>query len=241
MNVVHATYETAKELVWPTRCAVCDEPGFILCESCAANLRFIDLCYACPKCGASGGRVQCTECNEIMVEANGFAEYPLDQFRSCCILNEDARKIITTYKDGTELRLAPVIAEIMARYFEPSWTQQNALITYIPSSKEAMTRRGFSHMQKIAGELSNKINLEAASMFEALSTNDQRELGRKERVLNMASKFKIKKGLQVPQARPIVVIDDVSTTGTTIMCAANSLKRAGFETVYGLSFARVMN
>ena len=238
---MQATYETAKELVWPTRCAVCDEPGFVLCGECASNLRFIDLCYACKKCGASGGRVQCTECNEIMVEANGFAEYPLDQFRSCCILNEDARKIITAYKDGTELRLAPVIAEIMARYFEPNWIEQNALITYVPSSKEALVRRGFSHMGKITKELSLLTNLDAACVFEALETSDQRELGRKERVTNMASKFKVRKGLHIPHARPIVVIDDVSTTGATIMCAANALKRAGFKKVYGLSFARVMS
>ncbi|MDO4841372.1 MAG: ComF family protein [Phoenicibacter congonensis] len=241
MDVMQATYETAKELVWPTRCAVCDEPGFVLCEECAANLRFIDLCHACKKCGASGGKVQCTECNDIMVLANGFAEYPLDQFRSCCILNEDARKIITAYKDRTELRLAPVIAKIMARYFEPAWIQKNALITYVPSSKEALVRRGFSHMGKIAKELSLLTNLETECVFEALATNDQRELGRKERVVNMASKFKVRKGLQIPHACPIVVIDDVSTTGATIMCAANALKRAGYETVYGLSFARVMN
>ena len=41
------------ETLYPTRCAVCDKPGAVLCGSCAAALPYIDALTACPRPSAS--------------------------------------------------------------------------------------------------------------------------------------------------------------------------------------------
>ena len=34
--------EALAETVWPTRCAICDTPGHVLCDSCRAALAYVD-------------------------------------------------------------------------------------------------------------------------------------------------------------------------------------------------------
>ena len=66
-----AAAQAVAETLWPTRCAICDEPGELLCERCKSELPFIDLWRACPICGAPWGHTQCTECNPVMLAATG--------------------------------------------------------------------------------------------------------------------------------------------------------------------------
>ena len=47
-----AAAQAVAETLWPTRCAICDEPGELLCERCRSEPPFIDLWRACPICGA---------------------------------------------------------------------------------------------------------------------------------------------------------------------------------------------
>ena len=239
MKIARATGELAKELLWPTRCAVCDAQGEVLCERCKQSLRYIDSNKACKRCGAFGGAKQCSECNNIVLEIVDVEEFPLDALRHAVILNEDARRIVTTYKDGTELRLSKEIALIMARYVEPAWMAQNAIVTFIPPTKEAVRRRGFNHMELIAKELCTLTHLQLANLFEVPESSDQRALTRKERIANMRQVLKPRK--RVAQVdRPVLIIDDVCTTGATMYSAATTLKNAGVACVYGLTFARVM-
>ena len=53
------------ETLWPTRCALCDTPGKLLCPRCARSLEFIDYYRACPRCGSPWGSLQCDRCNPV--------------------------------------------------------------------------------------------------------------------------------------------------------------------------------
>ena len=241
MNIARTTFDIAKELLWPTRCAICDAPGEVLCEECKAKLRYIDSNKACKRCGAFGGAKQCSECNDIMLELIDIDVFPLTELRHAVILNEDARRIVTTFKDSTELRLAPEIASIMARYVEPAWVKESAVVTFIPPTKEAIRRRGFNHMEMIAKELCKITKLQLANLFETPESTDQRALVRKERIKNMKSVLTANACVSQIGERPVLIVDDVCTTGATIYSAASTLKTAGTSTIYGLTFARVMN
>lgn len=241
MSLLHTTSEIAKELLWPTRCAVCDAPGEVLCQKCKRGLRYVDSNKSCKQCGAFGGSTQCSECNDIMLELNNCESFPLNELRHCVVLNEDARRVVTAFKDGSELRLANEIACVMARYVEPAWIKENAVVTFIPPTKEAVRRRGFNHMELIARELCKKTNLNYASLFETPESTDQRTLTRKERIANMKRVLVPKRILNNSFKRPVLIIDDVCTTGATIYSASSALRKAGFSTIWGLTFARVMN
>ena len=67
-EIVHQAAECAAEVLWPTRCALCDRPGSVLCPQCESSLHFIDAWQACPRCGAPFGRAVCTECNPVALK-----------------------------------------------------------------------------------------------------------------------------------------------------------------------------
>lgn len=231
--------ETAAETLWPTHCAICDAPGAVLCQECAERLDFIDACKACPICGAPYGKIQCTECNATMMASIGRSRPPMDKMAHCVTLDGDSRRLITMYKDHGEQRLAPLIAGYMARYIPPEWAVSAAHITYIPATKEALRRRGFDHMEKIARELSALTGSPAMRLFAPPASKDQRRLSRRKRIENMGCTLQLIPGCSVPPT--CLVIDDVCTTGSTLFAAADALKGAGCEKVYALTFGRVLD
>lgn len=59
--------EGLEELLWPTRCVLCDVPGTLLCEDCRLEIPYIDALHACPYCGQAYGKLACIDCNSFMV------------------------------------------------------------------------------------------------------------------------------------------------------------------------------
>ncbi|MEG0324645.1 MAG: double zinc ribbon domain-containing protein, partial [Raoultibacter sp.] len=72
--------ESLEETLWPTRCAVCDTLGTVLCDRCRQRLPYIDYWRSCPRCGAPFGFTQCTECNPVML--TGLPDHTLP-YASC--------------------------------------------------------------------------------------------------------------------------------------------------------------
>ncbi|KKU57490.1 MAG: Amidophosphoribosyltransferase-like protein [Candidatus Amesbacteria bacterium GW2011_GWA2_47_11b] len=66
----------------------------------------------------------------------------------------------------------------------------------------------------------------------------QNELKRKERVENVKGTFLINKKYRPLRPRPLLLFDDVWTTGSTIREAAKTLKKAGAREVWGLTITK---
>lgn len=229
-------FEVFTETLFPTRCAVCDAPGTPLCDRCAARLPYVDALLACPLCGAPFGRVQCTECNQVLLAPFGYERPPYDESVSACILTEKVRRIVTVYKDQGERSLARPMAAIMARYVPDRWRAATPAVAFIPATARARRRRGFDHAEHLARELSWILDMEMAPLLAMPKRLDQRKLSRMRRIDNMRSSLAILPGATVPPA--VLVVDDVCTTGSTLFAAADALRKGGARKIYGVTFAR---
>ena len=138
------------ETLYPTRCAVCDKPGAVLCGSLRRSAPYIDALTACPRCGAPFGVVQCSECTSVLMEPFGYKEPPYDEMASALVLTEAVRRIVTEYKDQNERGLARPMAQIMARYLPPRWMGAAPVVTFVPATAAARRRRGFDHAEHLA-------------------------------------------------------------------------------------------
>ncbi|MDF2439526.1 MAG: hypothetical protein JWN98_510, partial [Abditibacteriota bacterium] len=72
-------------------------------------------------------------------------------------------------------------------------------------------------------------------------TVPQFELSAKERALNIREAFEVDHSVLNalnPSGKPILLIDDVCTTGATLQECARVLHEAGIETAYALTLAR---
>ena len=232
----HELAEAFDELLWPCRCAVCDAPSTLLCESCEMNLPYIDRWRACEKCGAFAGLETCTECNSFTLQQRGMEGLALDGCASVFRFEGGATRLVTVYKDRHEIRLAYTIARLLEANLDPCWLVGCAL-TNIPARKRALRKRGFDHMTVVTQRLSQLTGVPYAAVFAPWDNPDQRDTDAVGRMRNMRSALKIASGTAIP--RKVIVVDDVLTTGATLYAAATTLKEAGAAKVYGLTLARV--
>ena len=229
----------AAETLWPTRCAVCDVPGSVLCPSCENDLEPIDLWRACPRCGAPFGLAQCTECNAVALARFGRTSLPFLACASAVHYSEGASAVVRTYKDQGEVRLARVMAKHMQRVIDPAW--EIDCITYVPASTAARRRRGFDHAEVLAKALAERLGGTCLSTLKPPKSKDQRQLGRSERIRNIEGRMiaKPEAPLIARFAPRALLIDDVYTTGATLIDASDALLKAGFSEVRCATFARV--
>ena len=246
------------ETLWPTRCVGCEEPGALLCKSCAARLERIDQRLACPRCGAPWGHIVCTQCPAPGAVGRDErplpAPFPFEAARAATSFCGVACDSVHAYKDGDERRLADVMADELAcalrAKWRPAlpadlaararrvddWTDWADCIVPVPCTAAAHRRRGFDHVGLVAEGLGARTGLPVAAALRSRKSADQRELSAEERRRNRAGSFTV--CADVAGAR-LLLLDDVMTTGATASAAADALLAARAESVRVAVFSRV--
>lgn len=106
----------------------------------------------------------------------------------------------------------------------------------IPLSAQKEKTRGFNQSLMIATSLAVLFEAPVSNLLKRVINNPpQARLARGERKTNIKGAFAFVGG---PPPRRIILVDDVVTTGQTIMEAARALKAGGVEKVYGFSVAK---
>lgn len=249
------------ETLWPTRCVGCDEPGTLLCPKCAAQLPYIDLRVSCPRCGAPYGKINCTECADFRSPSGNGADaarFPFSHARAACTYEGVAKELILAYKDGDEVRLDALVAELIsgaiagavhpspgvddtrfARELPSDLRRWADALVAVPTSAAARRRRGYDHMERVARQCARYTGLPLLpALRHARTVSDQRALGADERRLNRQGSFALVEDAgQLPPH--IVLVDDVLTTGATTSAAAAALAAGGARKVVVTVAARV--
>ncbi|MBO7702431.1 MAG: ComF family protein, partial [Eggerthellaceae bacterium] len=127
--------ETAAETLWPTRCAICDRPGSVLCERCAGELPYLDWWRACKRCGSAYGRVQCDTCNPVALARLGRTSLPFASCAGATMFSPEVGHVVRVFKDQGEQRLASAMASCMVRVLPPDWPVDS--VTFVPATLSA--------------------------------------------------------------------------------------------------------
>ena len=172
-----------------------------------------------------------------MLASANLTHPPYTQAISAVSYDETAQRIVSTYKDRNEQRLAKDMAAIMARYIPREWIEGELSITFIPASTAAFRKRGFDHAELLAQNIADITGLELVRIFARPETFDQRKLTRAERMANMKGQLKLQPNTPIP--RTLLIVDDVCTTGSTLFAACEALSDTSAENLYCLTFARV--
>ncbi len=110
--------------------------------------------------------------------------------------------------------------------------------TYVPQTKKKERRRGYNHGKLLAEAVAKKlgINCETA-LLKVRETKDQHQLDFKARTSNLSGAFK---NVCETKGKKILLVDDVITSGNTILECKKVLCEEGECEVYVVVAAKVM-
>lgn len=251
--------EAALETLSPTRCCGCERPGSLICDTCIAQLALIDPALSCSRCAAPFGSMLCTECARDALHAGAAhaadagttrpsepEPLPFERCLAMATFDAPLPRIIRSYKDAGERRLASLMAELLLEtllHAEDVAPERYGgilsacdAIAFVPATAAAYRRRGFDHMEAIARVLAELSDRPLADALVKHGKTDQRELGREERRARSLGAYEC---VAPVAGLRLLIIDDVITTGATLRAAAAELKRGGAAHVDVCALARV--
>lgn len=216
------------DLLLPQQCLVCGGSGASLHPACLAGFPTAEG-PRCVRCWRPGLGTWCERC------ATGGQDAPaFDGLRTPFRFEADARRAILEAKfRGITAHLAP-IGRAAAEVVPPEW--RFGAVVGVPLAGGRQRRRGFNQATLLARSVGEALDVEPRERLvrRVRSTPAQAGLSAERRHRNLAGAFAVR---GVPP-EGVLVVDDVTTTGTTLSTVAATLKAAGASRVYALAVAR---
>jgi ComF family protein len=223
LTSVHATAGRAL----PQQCALCAAPAgdASICAACDASLPRLG--PACPCCALpTPGGIVCGRCIArpppfTRTHAAFAYAFPLD-------------RLLQAMKYGGALAYADFFAGALGRGIVV-WPD---VLVALPLAPARQRQRGFNQAQEIVRRLARLGGVPAVTGIKRTrDTPAQASLPWKERTRNVRNAFA---ALPVVAGRRIAIVDDVMTTGATLIAAAIAARRAGALTVEVFVVARTL-
>lgn len=215
------------EFLLPQRCLECGRFGAALHEECVAAFPRAER-PRCRVCWAPSRILVCERCT-LDDARDGFTE-----LRTPLRFTGAARRALLEAKFRGVTSLLPPLARAAGASIESSWRPDVAVPIPLASRRER--RRGFNQAALIAREVASVSELPIAldRLVRVRESEAQASLGAADRKTNLAGAFRANGvgGLRV------LLVDDVTTTGSTLNEAARVLRGAGATAVFALAVAR---
>jgi ComF family protein len=164
---------------------------------------------------------------------------PLVQLEWCAPFGAVVRTALHRLKYAGERRLAmPLGAAAAARWREAAIGGD--VLVHVPVHARRRAARGYDQAELIARAAAAELRLPAVpALRRERATVPQFELGRERRAENVAAAFVLDDRQRAAVAgRWVVLVDDVVTTGATLVACAEALLEGGAAAVSALAVAR---
>ena len=207
------------DLLFPKRCLGCQKEGSHCCEDCLSLLSLAPAPSILERDSSLSGLFCATSFQDT------FVQRLIHSFKYPPFLRDLAKPLAFS-----------IIAHI-ALLNKPIYPPD--VICPIPLHKRRLKWRGYNHSEEIAKQLSWAFSLPVAAdaLIRTKHTAPQANLGREKRLKNMKGVFQVRNPQEIA-GKNILLVDDVYTTGATLESAAEVLKEAGANRVFGAVVAR---
>jgi ComF family protein len=198
----------------PPWCSACGAPlgeKVPLCASCAAPERYL---------------------------RNLTGKGRLDALRSAFRYAEASAGLILELKYADRHEIAAVLAGPMAPLLQAMGTPQGAMLVPVPLHPRRLRERRYNQAQLLAEAVGRRSGHEVlpTGLARKRATSPQKGLSVEGRYRNVASAFTVSEDVG---GLDLVLVDDVLTSGATLIGCARALRRAGASSVRAVTAARV--
>lgn len=216
------------DVLLPQQCLVCGQFGASLHDDCLKVLPTADG-SRCARCWRPVATTWCEVCADGGPDAPAF-----DGLRTPFRFEGHARRAILEAKFRGITAHLPVLARAAAEVVPREWRFD--VVVPVPLAPMRQRRRGYNQAGILAREVGRATGTSERTrlVVRAKSGPAQASLSAERRATNVLGTYAVR---GVPPLG-VLVVDDVTTTGSTLSAIANGLKAAGAERVYALAMAR---
>ena len=225
---------TLFQLIFPIQCVGCGREAEPLCGDCAALLAGVappavcSICrnpwiaqQLCPRC------VRNTRAPLELWSLGGY-QHPL------------LRSAIYALKYEGRWGMAESLGPLVARQVRSRWAacgDRAPALVPVPLSSRRRRERGFNQSELLARAIARECGWECCEIVRRVrhASTPQAKLKGEQREQSVRGAFAVAPGRTMPEA--VIVVDDVWTTGSTMMEVIGALKTAGVKRCYGAVIA----
>jgi len=160
--------------------------------------------------------------------------------RSWAVFDSPVQDALHTLKYRQNKAIGEPLAIQMTDFVRSLGWKVDVLIP-IPLGKKRLKERGYNQVAMVARPLAYSLNLEYApqGLWKTRETRSQVGLNISQRRENVSKVYQA--DVKVVNGKSILLMDDVSTTGSTIQSAAETLLSVGAKDVYAITIARALS
>jgi len=221
---------TALDLFFPPACGGCGKVGSRWCADCQQRVKILSgtLCKICGLPLAKAGI-----CDTCHADRPHFLA-----LRAWAVFENPVQTALHKLKYRRDISMGDSLASQMLPFVQGlSWPID--MIIPIPLGKQRRRERGYNQVGMIAKPLAMALNVKYApnELMRRRETRSQVGLTKAERRENVHDAFQAGAGVN---GKTVLVMDDVSTTGSTLSSSAEVLYSSGAKDVYALTVARAL-
>ena len=206
-----------------------------VCRNCRLRLPRVPL-PVCTRCGAPLGTGKAPSCLEC-------ADWPdlLASAHAASLLESPARELVHALKYQGWRGAGDFMGGEMARRAGAEVLEAHHVVP-VPTSERNLRRRGYNQAEVIASALAAALDRPLISCLERpTQKGTQTALNPMQRRANVSGAFAVAEGFEDRLAgQRLLLVDDVITTGATIVAAARAIASAGPHSVIAYAFSRTV-
>ena len=219
-------------MLFPPVCGGCGKAGQRWCLDCQARVpRMME--PLCDKCGISVRKPGlCEKCQ---------SNPPVYRFlRSWAVFDSPIQNALHTIKYRRNMSLADDIAVQLVDFVRSlNWNLD--MVVPAPLGRQRLKERGYNQVALVAKPLAYELGLayKPNALIKTRETRSQVGLTISQRRENVSQAYQADPS--VVKRRVVLLMDDVSTTGSTILAGTDALISAGAQEVYAITIARALS
>ena len=216
-------------MLFPPACGGCGKFGERWCKTCQQAIKPLNV-LVCDICGEPQKNAEmCEKCKTV--------QPPYKTLRSWTVFEGPIRTALHKLKYRRDIGLGEALAFPLEKYVHAFDWHIDALIP-VPLSHQRLSERGYNQVALIAQPLAAicQWNYIPGALQRIKHTHSQVGLSIKQRQENVQNAFQA--NAHFVRNKKILLLDDVTTTGATLISASTALLQAGAANVRALTVAR---